>query len=692
MKQNIKHFMLTGLLCLSASAFAQVHTKNKDNPKTPDLTLNLKKYIDPSNMDLSVKPGDDFFEYADGNWVKNNAIPAKETRWGSFTILHQENTNRLLGILNDISKTAGQPKGGLKQRVGDLYVSGMDSLAIEKRSYDPIKPDLERVAAVSDLDGVVKEAVYERTNGVGSPLFGFGVGQDSKHPTVNIVNFGQGGTSLPDRDNYLKDDARTKKIQAAYKQYIISLFKLTGASDADAAKNAETIFTIETAIAKAQLSRVAMRDPNKTYNKFAVGDFSKITPHLNWAQLMPLMKINGQDSVLVSSPDFYKALDAQLAATPVADWKIYLQWNVLRGSASSLSSPFVKASFDFGSALSGQKVQAPRDERMSNLVDGSLGELLGQLYVEKYFPPAAKAYMAKLVENLRVTLGERIQGLAWMSPETKAKALKKLAAFTVKIGYPDKWQNYDGLEIDRDDYAGNLRRISQWRYNYNVSQLGKPVDKTRWGMSPPTVNAYYSPTNNEIVFPAGILQFPFFDFGADDAVNYGGIGSVIGHEMTHGFDDQGRQYDGDGTLRDWWTKEDAEKFKTRADQVVSQYNGFTVVDTIHVNGKLTLGENLADLGGLNVAYAAFKKTKEGQSNKKIDGFTPDQRFFLSWAQVWRSSQRPEAAAQRILTDPHSPEQYRTMAPLTNIDAWYKAFNIKEGDKLYKKPEDRTKVW
>ena len=684
--------MLAGLLCLSASTFAQVHTKNKDNPKTPDLTLNLKKYIDPSNMDLSVKPGDDFFEYADGNWVKNNAIPAKETRWGSFSILHQENTNRLLGILNDISKTPGQQKGGLKQRVGDLYVSGMDSLAIEKRGYDPIKPDLERVAAVSDLDGVVKEAVYERTNGVGSPLFGFGVGQDSKHPTVNIVNFGQGGTSLPDRDNYLKDDARTKKIQAAYKQFIISLFKLTGASDADAAKNAETIFTIETAIAKAQLSRVAMRDPNKTYNKFAVNDFTKLTPHLNWAQLMPLMKINGQDSVLVSSPDFYKGLDAQLAATPVADWKIYLQWNVLRGSASSLSSPFVKASFDFSSALSGQKVQAPRDERMSNLVDGSLGELLGQLYVEKYFPPAAKAYMAKLVENLRVTLGERIQGLAWMSPETKAKALKKLAAFTVKIGYPDKWQNYDGLEIDRGDYAGNLRRISQWRYNYNVSQLGKPVDKTRWGMSPPTVNAYYSPTNNEIVFPAGILQFPFFDFGADDAVNYGGIGSVIGHEMTHGFDDQGRQYDGDGTLRDWWTKEDADKFKSRADQVVSQYNGFTVVDTIHVNGKLTLGENLADLGGLNVAYAAFKKTKEGQSNKKIDGFTPDQRFFLSWAQVWRSSQRPEAAAQRILTDPHSPEQYRTMAPLTNIDAWYKAFNIKEGDKLYKKPEDRTKVW
>jgi putative endopeptidase len=445
-------------------------------------------------------------------------------------------------------------------------------------------------------------------------------------------------------------------------------------------------------LAKAQLSRTAMRDPNKTYNKFAVVDFNKTTPHLNWAQLMPMMKVSGQDTVIVAQPDFFKAADELLAATAVADWKVYLQWNILKGSAGALSSPFVKANFEYGSALSGQKVQTPRNERMSNLVDGSLGELLGQLYVEKYFTPAAKKYMVDLVNNLKVTLGERIQHLDWMSGATKEKALKKLAAFTVKIGYPDKWQPYAGLEVDRNDYAGNLRRISIWRYNYSISQLGKPVDKTRWGMSPPTVNAYYSPTNNEIVFPAGILQFPFFDFGADDAVNYGGIGAVIGHEMTHGFDDQGRQYDADGTLRDWWTRDDADKFKSRADQVVTQYNGFTVLDTIHVNGRLTLGENLADLGGLNVAYAAFKKTKQGQSRAKIDGFTSDQRFFLSWAQVWRGSQRPESAAQRILTDPHSPEQYRTNAPLTNIDAWYAAFDIQPGNKMYKKPEDRTKVW
>jgi putative endopeptidase len=685
MKLKFSNLMLSGAVFLSAVAFTpDGDKKNADGPPA--------KFIDPANMDLSVKPGDNFFDYANGTWLKQNAIPAKETRWGSFNILHQENTDKLLGLLNEVSKKPGLPKGSLKQRVGDLYASGMDSLAIEKRGYAPIRSDLARISKVNDLKGVISEMVYERVNGEGSPLFGFGVGQDSKHPTRNIVQFGQGGTSLPDRDYYLKDDARTKKIQDAYKLYIVTLFTLTGTSQTDAEKNAATVFAIETTLAKAQLSRTAMRDPNKIYNKFAVGDFDKTTPHLNWAQLMPLMKASGQDTVLVAQPDFFKAADALLAATPVADWKVYLQWNILKGSAGTLSSPFVKANFEYSSALSGQKVQTPRNERISGLVDGSLGELLGQLYVEKYFTPAAKQYMVNLVNNLKVTLGERIQHLDWMSDETKAKALKKLAAFTVKIGYPDKWQPYTGLEIDRSDYAGNLRRISKWRYNYSVSQLGKPVDKTRWGMSPPTVNAYYSPTNNEIVFPAGILQFPFFDFGADDAVNYGGIGAVIGHEMTHGFDDQGRQFDADGTLRDWWTKDDADKFKSRADQVVAQYNGFTVLDTLHVNGKLTLGENLADLGGLNVSYAAFKKTKQGQSNVKIDGFTPDQRFFLSWAQVWRSSQRPEAAAQRILVDPHSPEQYRTNAPLTNIDAWYAAFDIQPGNKMYKKPEDRTRVW
>jgi putative endopeptidase len=690
MTLKFTNFMLIGVLCLSVNAFAAEGGK-KGKTKTKSIVIPPKKFIDPANMDLSVKPGDNFFDYANGNWIKENAIPAKETRWGSFNILHQENTDRLLSLLADVSKTQ-HPKGSLEQRVGDLYASGMDSVTIEKRGISPIKGDLERIDGITDLNGVIKETVYERTHGEGGPLFGFGVSQDSKHVTKHIAALNQGGTSLPDRDYYLKSDARTKKIQDAYKQYIITLFSLAGAGEDVATKNATIVFTIEAALAKAQMTRVAMRDPHATYNKFAVADFSKTTPHLNWVTLLPEMKVPGQDTLIVAQPAFFKAEDELLASTPIDDWKVYLKWNILKNSAGALSSPFVKADFAFSSALSGQKVETPRNERMSGLVDGSLGELLGQLYVAKYFTPAAKQYMVNLVNNLKTTLGERIQNLTWMSEATKARALKKLNAFTVKIGYPDKWQAYEGLTIDRDDYVANLRRIGIWRYNYGVSQINKPVDKTRWGMSPPTVNAYYNPVNNEIVFPAGILQFPFFDFGADDAVNYGGIGAVIGHEMTHGFDDQGRQYDADGTLRDWWTKDDADKFKTRADQVVTQYNGFTVLDTLHVNGKLTLGENLADLGGLNVAYAAFKKTKEGQSTKKIDGFTPDQRFFLSWAQVWRGSQRPEAAAQRILTDPHSPEQYRTNAPLTNIDAWYAAFDIKPGDKMYKKPEDRTKVW
>jgi putative endopeptidase len=623
MKLKFKHLILAGGVCLTASAFV---SDNKDpDPK--------KKYIDPANMNTAVKPGDNFFEYANGTWVKNNPIPGKQTRWGAFQILGQENTDRVVAILKEASNAAGQPKGSVKQRVGDLYASGMDSVAIEKLSYNPIKADLSRIAAVKSLDDVVTEATYQRTHAIASPLFGFGVGPDSKYPTVNIVNFSQGGTTLPDRDYYLNSDARTLKIQSAYKQYIVSLFTLTGTDAATAAKNADIIFALESKLAKAQMSRVEMRDPNKLYNKLSVVDFKNQTPHFNWVTLMPEMKAPGQDSVIVSNPAFFKTADELVGSTSVDDLKVYLTWGILKGSAGSLSSPFIKATFDFNSVLSGQKVQTPRYERLSSNIDGSLGDLLGQLYVEQYFKPAAKTYMIGLVNNLKTVLGDRIKRLDWMSDATKARALKKLSTFTVKIGYTDKWETYDGLNIERNDYAGNLRRIAQWRYDFNMAQLGKPVDRTRFGMTPPTVNASYSPNKNEITFPAGILQYPFFDFNADEAVNYGGIGAVIGHEMTHGFDDQGRQYDFDGSLHDWWTKEDADKFKTRADKVVEQYNTYTVNDTLHVNGRLTLGENLADLGGVAVAYEAFKKTKQGQSNTKIDGLTPDQRFFLSFAQV-----------------------------------------------------------
>lgn len=582
--------------------------------------------------------------------------------------------------------------GSIEKRVGDFYAAAMDSVAIEKAGYTPIKADLQRIGQIKDLNGIINEVALLRTTGSGSPLFGFYVGQDRKNVNNMIPQLSQGGTTLPDRDYYLKTDARSLKIQDAYKNYIVTLFKLTGVTEDVAKKNAETIFAIEKSLALSQMSRVEMRDPYKTYNKFAVADLSKTTPALNWQDLLTKMKVTGQDTILVSNPKFFTDVNTLLTATPVTAWKTYLQWNVLKSAAPYLSSPFVNANFAFAQTLSGQKVQTPRWQRMSSLTDGTIGELLGQLYVKTYFKPEAKARMEELVSNLSKAFEIRIKKLDWMSDATKQKALAKLHAFTPKIGYPDKWKNYDGLILSRANFFDNVKNVGAWGYNEMVKQLGKPVDRTKWGMTPPTVNAYYSPVMNEIVFPAGILLFPFFDPNADDAINYGGIGAVIGHEMSHGFDDSGSQYDKDGTLRNWWTEEDMARFKAKTQTLVAQFDEYTVLDTIHVNGKLTLGENIGDLGGLNVAYEAFKMTKQGESDQKIDGFTPDQRFFLSWAQVWRSNILPESAAQQIVTDPHSPGEYRTIGAPVNMDAWYKAFNVQPGDKLYKKPEDRIRIW
>jgi putative endopeptidase len=470
------------------------------------------------------------------------------------------------------------------------------------------------------------------------------------------------------------------------------MFKLVGDDDATAQKKAQEILNLETALAKAQMSRVEMRDPIKTYNKFSIADFNKLTPTLDWKIILTEMKVPNADSILCNNPAFFKTVNSLLSAVPVDTWKAYLQWAVIKNAAAYLSSDFVNRQFKFSQVLSGQKEITPRWQRMSSLVDRNLGELLGQLYVEKYFTDAAKQRMLALVKNIQQTFAERIKRLEWMSDSTKQQALVKLNAIVNKIGFPDKWETYPGVVINRNDLLGSLQSIDEWRYNDNVNRMGKPVDKTKWGMTPPTINAYYNPSNNEIAFPAGILQFPFFDFSADDAVNYGGIAAVIGHELTHGFDDQGRQYAADGNLKDWWTAEDAKKFTERADKVVAQYNAFTVNDTLHVNGNLTLGENLADLGGLNIAYEAFKKTEEGKSDKKIDGFTPDQRFFLSWAQVWRMNILPDYAAQLILVDPHSPGMYRCNGPVQNMDAWYAAFDVKPGDKMYKPESERIKVW
>lgn len=648
------------------------------------------KYIDPANMDLSVKPGDNFYLYANGSWIKSNPVPPSKTRWGSFDMLRQTSLDRLRILCEEAAANTG--KNAIAQRVGDMYASAMDSAAIEQLGYMPVKPELERLAALTTKEQVLNEIATQRTKGVGGILFGFSVGQDDKDVNTYIPQLGQGGTSLPDRDYYLKNDGRSQTIRAAYLSYIADMFTLAGDDSVSAKAKAASIMGLETGLAKAQMSRVDMRDPKKTYNKFAVADLTKTTPGFDWKVLLTSMKIEKADSILVNNPTFFKTADALFSAVPVDTWKAYLQWAVIKSKAGYLSSAFVNRSFEFNKILSGQKQITPRWQRMSSFADNSLGELLGQLYVEKYFTDAAKQRMLSLVKNVQLTFADRINRLDWMGDSTKQKALEKLNAIVNKIGFPGKWETYDGVVITRNNLIGNIQSVNQWAYNKMVNQMGKPVDKTEWGMTPPTINAYYNPANNEIAFPAGILQFPFFDFGADDAVNYGGVAAVIGHELTHGFDDEGRQYAADGNLKEWWTEEDAKKFTDKANKVVEQYNGYIVNDSLHVNGQLTLGENLADLGGINIAYEAFKKTEEGKSDKKIDGFTPDQRFFLSWAQVWRANILPEFAAQLIVVDPHSPGMYRSNGPLTNVDAWYKAFGIQPGDKMYKPEAERIKIW
>lgn len=651
-----------------------------------------RKFIDPSYMDVTAKPGDDFMKYAGGIWLQNNPVPPKETRWGSFNMLRDFNIRAVKDILVDAAADESAAPGSVKRRVGDFYASGMDSLAIENAGFAPVKQDYQRAGSLKNPKEVVAEIVYQRTHSINNPLFGSFVGQDRKKPTVMAVQLTQGGTSMPDRDYYLKNDPRSLKIQAAFDSYATSLFTLAGETPEVAKERAKTIFEFEKHLAKAQYSRVEMRNPYKTYNKFALADFASRVKNLDLQNTLTGLKVGTPDSILVNNPRFFEIADSLVAATPIQTWQTYLQWNILRAAAPYLSSPFVQANFAFTQAMTGQKVMTPRWQRMSNLTDSNLGELLGQLYVEKHFTPVAKARMDEMIKNLIKAYEIRIKNLDWMSEATKKKALDKLYAFTPKIGYPSKWRTYEGVNISRNDFFQNLRNVGEWAYQDMVSQLGKPVDKTRFGMTPPTVNAYYNPVNNEIVFPAGILQYPFFHIDADDAFNYGAIGSVIGHEISHGFDDSGSQYDKDGSLRNWWTDEDRKKFQERADKLQAQYDAYTVNDSIHVNGKLTLGENIGDLGGLNAAYEAFKMTPQGKSNKKIDGFTPDQRFFLAWAQVWRSNTLPETKAQLIITDTHSPAEYRTIGAPVNMDAWYKAFNVKEGDKLYKKPEDRIKIW
>ncbi len=680
---------LNHLLWLAVPLSLGMACKNKSSANEND-TPKRTVFFDKASMDTTVSPGDNFFLYASGNWVKHTEIPASETAWGSFYTLADDNQKNLKKILEEVSSKKNA-KGTADQKVADLYASGTDTVTIEKLGYGPIKPLLAQINAVKNYQELINLAAdgYKEGNGF---LFGFGVGPDDKISTKNIVGLSQTGLGLPNRDYYFNTDAATQKIRKEYLKYITKLFTLTGTDQATADKQANAILDLETAIAKSHSTPTELRDPIKNYNKFAVADFQKQIPDIDLRNVFDRMLVK-TDTLLVGQPTYYQALNSLLKTRPIEIWKAKVKFEALSDAAPYMSKDFDHAHFNFyGTILSGQKVQKERWKRMARAVDGSLGELLGQLYAARYFKPEAKQRMLTLVNNLQAVYQSRIETLDWMSAETKQRALAKLEAFTKKIGYPDKWKKYDDIQISRTTYYQNMQSIARHDYQEMIQKLGKPVDKTEWGMTPPTVNAYYNPSFNEIVFPAGILQFPFFDFAADDAINYGAIGAVIGHEMTHGFDDQGRQYDKDGNLKDWWIKMDADQFKSKTQAIADQYSKYTVLSDLKVNGNLTLGENIADIGGLAIAYQAFKMTKQGQSTEKIDGLSPDQRFFLSFAQVWRIKIRDEAVRMRISTDPHSPAMYRVNGPLSNMDAFYTAFDIKPGNKMYRPENERVHIW
>ncbi|WP_256010939.1 M13 family metallopeptidase [Desertivirga xinjiangensis] len=647
-------------------------------------------FFDKSGMDTTVNPAENFFRYANGTWLKKTEIPASETGWGSFYVLEDDNQKNLRKILEEASSSENEA-GSITQKVGAFYASGMDTIAIDKRGYEPVKPLLTRLEGLKSPGDLVDFAVSDYKDGNGF-LFEFYVGPDDKISTKNAVNFQQTGLGLPNRDYYFNNDEASEKIRKAYVKYIGKLFSLTGTDSVTSVKKAQEILRLETKIARSHSTPVELRDPVKNYNKFAVSDFQKKIPDYDMKEILRKLELN-TDTILVGQPAYYTALVALLKTEPLQSWKDKLKFEAISSSAAYLSKPFREARFDFyGKTLNGQKQQKDRWKQMVSKTDESLGELLGQLYVEKHFPPDAKERMLKLVDNLQKVYQSRIEKLDWMSAATKKRALEKLNTFVKKIGYPDKWKSYNDVEVLKDKYYENLQAVARHDFKKMTSKLGKPVDKAEWYMTPPTVNAYYNPPFNEIVFPAGILQFPFFDNNADDAINYGAIGAVIGHEMTHGFDDQGRQYDKDGNLKDWWTKTDTEKFNEKAKVVGDQYSKYTVLDNLKVNGQLTMGENIADIGGLAIAYEAFKLTNQGKSSEKIDGFSPDQRFFLSFAQVWRIKNRDERMRMRISVDPHSPEEFRVNGPLSNMPEFYKAFNVKAGDKMYRDESQRVKIW
>lgn len=670
---------MKGLLFLFAVLLSLAACRNTPVNKTTDIT----------GIDSALHPGDNFFNYVNRIWYDTVQIPPSQSGVGAYMFMNYPQRLRLQGILDSVSKV-DNPAGSIEQKIGDFYRSGMDTLTINRLGYAPLESLLARIDSIRDMASFMK-IVADQAKAGNNSVIGFYVAPDNKNSGLNIAHLYQCGIGLPERDYYFRTDSPSMAIQQAYKTYLAKLFELAGRDAAMATKNADIVYNIDKQIAASHRTNIELRDVNANYNKMAVMDLAKRQPNIGWPDVLNELGAK-TDSIDVGQPGYYDKLNVILKSVPVSDWKIYLTAYTLNTYADILSKPFVDAAFEFNKVLSGQAVQKSRGEIIANAVDQLLGEALGQLYVKKYFSEEAKKRALELVNNLQKAFAIRIDKLDWMSDSTKQKAKEKLFAITKKIGYPDKWKDYSNVIIVKGKYFENVVAAASGNYQFQLAKLNKPVDRSEWFTTPSTVTAYNNPSANEIVFPAAILQPPYFDNNADDALNYGGIGMVIGHEMTHTFDDQGAQFDKDGNVANWWTKDDYEKFKAKTQQVIDLYNTFTVLDTVHVKGAMTVGENTADMSGVAVAYDAFKMTKEGHDTTKVGGYTPDQRFFISIARIWRVKMKDQFLRYWINNNPHSPPMWRVNGPLMNSPHFYEAFGVQPGDKMYLSEKDRIRIW
>ena len=651
-----------------------------------------KASFDVTTLDKNTSACTDFYQYANGGWLAANPIPAAFPSWGVANVLNEKNRDVLREILEAAAKNTKASKGSSEQKVGDYYATCMDEAKIEAEGLKPLAPEFARIAKINDQKALQDEIAHLHSLGINA-LFVSDSTQDFKNSAEVTAEVFQGGLGLPDRDYYTKTDDKSKMIRDEYLKHVAKMFELMGDDPAKAASEAQMVMALEAKLAEASMTRVALRDPEKIYHRMTVAQVKDLAPGFDWPVYFQKTGVPPKTDVNVATPDFFKTMNQQLSSVPFADWHTYLRWHLINSTAPALSSKFVDEDFNFkGKILQGSKENLPRWKRCVGGTDRVLGEALGEVYVKKAFPPAAKARALEMVRNLEAALKSDISTLSWMGDATRKQAIVKLDAFLNKIGYPDKWRDYSSLEVDRVSYVNNRFRANAFDKRRDLNKIGKPVDKTEWGMSPPTVNAYYNPQINEIVFPAGILQPPYFDASADDALNYGGMGSIIGHEMTHGFDDEGRQFDATGNLFNWWTDADLKAFKERAECVVNQFNSFEVEKGLFENGKLVVGESIADLGGLVVAYAAFQKAMEGKPRVVIDGFTPEQRFFLGYARGWATSTRPEFARLLVNVDPHPLPKFRVNGPLSNMPEFAAAFQCKAGDAMVRAGKERCQIW